>query len=475
MEAYTVARVVLLSDGDIHIAYQNRQTFYCTPRALLLLLSEPLQFIEQGRSFLDTSTYLLNKNLDLVDKIQGLTLLSVYSDKRIVCEFSELFKLMYSPYILSSSEADQKMHLSFEMLQSLPRDDKQDLIRLFMAYTQSVFANGQKKKRHLDIDAETKSKIVSEIINTSINGTVKQEENGGDIAPVMEVLNKKANLRERIIDIDAEFEQVEIIDMIEKATNDYEVTETDIAVSPSDDSYISIEEFAKIHGVKVQTVKEWIKKGKIKSVHYDKCKQYWIDANEKVVDLRANRKLEERNDGTGRKYVRLQGNSYTDLQKYIKERGLVTSAVRIFIRSLDEIKYYEKRHYHEVKWETGSALIIDINPDYYSKTEGKTNREIIASGGAPVVPQNEGYRFHLHHIGQKPESPFAIIPEHDHNGTEYYSIFHQGKASKENLHDKSYEEQKKLFWETYIKYYDQYGSFQKIPYLNSKHKRKQVQ
>lgn len=260
MEAYTVARVVLLPDGDIHIAYQNRQTFYCTPRALLLLLSDPLQFAEQGRSFLDTSTYLLNKNLDLIDKIQGLTLLTVYSDKRIVCEFSELFKLMYSPYILSSSEADQKMNLSFEMLQSLPRDDKQDLIRLFMAYTQSVFANGQKKKRHLDIDAETKSKIVTEIISTSINGTVKREENGDDIAPVMEILNKKANLRERIIDIDAEFEQVEIIDMIEKATNDYEVTETDIAVSPSDDSYISIEEFAKIHGVKVQTVKEWIKK-----------------------------------------------------------------------------------------------------------------------------------------------------------------------------------------------------------------------
>ena len=471
METYTIARVVLLPDGDIHIAYHNRQTYYCTPRALLLLISDPFEFIERGKDFLDISTFLLNKNQDPVDKVQGLTLLTVYSDKHFVCEFIELFKLMYSPYILSSSEVDRNMNMSFEDLQSFPRDDKQDLIRLYMAYTQSAFISGQRKKSRVDISTETQSKIVSEIINTSIKATVKRAEEDGDIAPVMKILNKKANVQEKVVDEAADFEQTEIMTMVEEIKDEI-VTEDKKAKNRSTAGHITLEEYALKHNAKIQTVKEWGKKGKITSLYRDENKQYWIDPNETPVDFRANRTVAVRNDGTGRKCVRLQGNSYTDLQKYIEERGLVTSAVRPFIRSYEEVKYYENHNYHEVKWETGSALIIDINPDYYCKIEGKTNREIIAAGGSPVVPQNEGYKYHLHHIGQKAESPLAIIPEYDHNSTALYSAFHRGKASSEDLHDKNYEEQKDNFWKVYIKYYDQYGSYVKIPFLNPKRKRK---
>lgn len=476
MEPYTIARVILLPDGDIHIAYHNRQTYYCTPRSLLLLLSEPLQFVDQGRDFLDISTYIVNKKNDLVEKIQGLTLLTVYSDKHFVCEFTELFKLMYTPYILSSAKSNQNMRLTFETLQSFTRDDKQDLILLYMVFTQSTLNGAQKKKRKIDISAEAQSKIVSEIINTTLKSKVKRAENEGDVSTVMDILNEKTNISERMPQMDENLEETESLDLIEKdnaVSNDTALVAGNGAASPQD-TFITLEEFARKHNVKERTVKEWINKGKVKSAHCDKNRKYWIDPNEPVIDLRANRKVEERKDGTGRKSIRIKGDSYADVQKYIEERGLVTSAVRPYIRIYKEMKYYEQHYYHEVKWETGSALIIDINPDYYCKTEGKTNREIIASGGSPVVPGNEGYRYHLHHIGQKPESPFAIIPEYDHNSTELYSIFHQGKASKEDLHDKNYEEQKRLFWKTYIKYYDQCGSFFKISYLNPKSKRKQV-
>lgn len=476
MEPYTIARIILLPDGDIHIAYHNRQTYYCTPRALLLLLCEPLQFPEQGKNFLDISTYVVNKKLEVVEKVQGLTLLTVYSDKHFACEFTELFRLMYSPYILSSSEVDQHMNLSFETLQAFPRDDKQDLIRLYMAYTQSAFSGGQKRRQKVDVSAETQSKIVSEIISTVLNATVKRVENDGDVAPVMEILNKKANIPERILQMDKDFEQTKILDLIEKdnaGSDDKTLADSTTDASPKD-TFITLEEFAIKHNVKERTVKEWIYRGKIKSAHCDENKRYWLDSNEPVIDRRANRKVAERNDGTGRKSVHLKGTTYADVQKYIEERGLVTSAVRPFIRVYEEIKYYENHYYHEVQWEIGSALIIDINPDYYSKSEGKTNREIIASGGSPVVPGNEGYRYHLHHIGQKPGSPFAIIPEYDHNSAELYSIFHQGKASKEDLHDKNFEEQKRIFWKTYIDEYDRSGSYARIQYLNPKHKRKQV-
>ena len=474
MEPYTIARVILLPDGDIHIAYHNRQTYYCTPKSLLLLLSEPLQFVNQGRDFLDISTYIVNKKNDLVEKVQGLTLLTVYSDKHFACEFTELFKLMYSPYILSSAKSNQYMRLTLEKLQSFTCDDKQNLILLYMVYTQSTLNSGQKKKQKVEISAETQSKIVSEIIGTTLKGTVKPVENKDDIVPIMEILNQKINSQGKNVNIYDNYEQDDIATVAENNSSNREAVETQVVDLLCSDTHITLEEFAKIHSVKPMTVKEWIKKQKIKSVYLDKNKQYWIESNESVKDFRANRKVEERKDGTGRKSIHIQGNSYADVQKYIKERGLVTSAVRPFIRIYEEMKYYEKHYYHEVKWETGSALIIDINPDYYCKTEGKTNREIIASGGSPVVPGNEGYRYHLHHIGQKPESPFAIIPEYDHNSPELYSIFHQGKASKEDLHNKNYEEQKHTFWKTYIEEYDRSGSYSRIQYLNPKHKRKLV-
>lgn len=306
---------------------------------------------------------------------------------------------------------------------------------------------------------------------------MKRVENDGDISPVMEILNKKAKIQISIFDTDNDCQETEATDLAQEGGNisgDVILKEESINPASSKETFITLEEFAARHNVKPRAVKEWINKEKIKSVRRDENNQYWVKSDERVMDFRANRTVEERKDGTGRKSIHLRGATYADLQKYIEERGLVTSAVRPFIRVYEEIKYYENHYYHEVQWETGSALIIDINPDYYSKTEGKTNREIIASGGSPVVPGNEGYRFHLHHIGQKPESPFAIIPEYDHNCAELYSVFHQGKVSKVDLHDKCYEEQKRLFWKTYIKYYDQCGSFVKIPYLNPKKKRKQV-
>ena len=456
MEPYTIARVILLPEGDIHIAYHTRQTYYCTTRALLLLLSDPFCFIDKGGEFLHTSSYLLNRKQEPVDEIQGLTLLTVYSDKRIVCDFTELFRLLYSPYILSSSEVDQNMNITWEQLQSFSHDEKQALIHLFMTYTRSEIVSGHKRKRNLDISAETQSKIMSEIINTSTKSFISRQDMPSLVLPSIEWLESKVKSSE-----------------CDLTTHNVDICETETTTSETPRELVTLQEFARICDVKVATVRYWKRKNKIKSAVQNEFGVWMVDPNEEIVDGRAGRKSKTIEDGSGRKCIRLKGKDYQSVQLYIQERHLVTDAVRPFIRTYEEAKYYELNNYHEVKWETGSAMIIDIDPNYYCKALGKTNRQIIASGGSPVVPNADQFKFHLHHIGQKKDSPLAIIPEYDHNDEKLYSAFHIGKASKENLHDNEFEKQKRKFWNTYIYHYDQCVFFKKIPFLNSRHKRKE--
>ena len=449
MENYIIARVILMPEGDIHIAYSNRQAYYCTPKALLLLLSDPLNFLEKGALFLTASTYILNKRSEPLEEIQGLTLLSVYSDKRLVCEFPELFQLLYSPYITAQKMASENLFLNISDLIDEEIDEKKAMLHLYMAYTQSSTKNSRRRRNSLGISAEAHSKIVSEIINTTTKHVVNPAKTKANFSLVVEAMKQEAATKEN--------EEIEAELVEEQEANGSEL--------------VTFQEFADLKGVLVGTVYKWKEKEKLTTAIKDEKRGWLVDRNEVVVDRRPGKTIAPLKDGSGRKFIQLKGRDYKSVQLYIEERNLVTELVRPYVRTYEEAKYYEKHYYHEVKWECGSAMIIDINPDYFSEADGKTNRQLIADGESPVVPGSEQYKFHLHHIGQKKDSPLAIIPGYDHNDEKLYSIFHPGKTAKEDLHGKEFEKQKREFWATYMQKIDEYGGFKKIPYLNPKHKR----
>ena len=459
MATHLLARVVLMPKGDIHIAYQNRQTYYCTPRALMLLLSDPFCFLDKGGSFLTTSSILINNKQESLDKIQGLTLLAVYSDKRIVCEFTDLFKPLYSPYFLKSAIADKYMTIEPSSIKDTPVDPKQALLFLFMEYTQSKFAKTPKGKRNFEITQETQTRIMGEILNTSAKFDSARKENCDARFPI------------ELLDADNDSDASPNTDEHAEdnlSTNNKEGVDECLGM-------VTFEEFARLKKVKLETVYGWKWRGKLQTACKGENGLWMIDPNEVISDKRAGRKVEKMSDGSNRKVVRLKGSNYKDVQLYIRERGLVSDNIRRYIRTYDEAKYYEKHNYHEVHWDISNAMIIDINPDYFCKAEGKTNRQLIADDQAPVVPGSEQYKFHLHHIGQKKDSPLAIIPGYDHNDKKFYSIFHSGKSTNEDLHDGEFEKLKIAFWKAYIEQYDKYGSYSKIPFINSKHKRKERQ
>ena len=73
------------------------------------------------------------------------------------------------------------------------------------------------------------------------------------------------------------------------------------------------------------------------------------------------------------------------------------------------------------------------------------------AGKAPHIPDRnkDEYIYHIHHVGQHATSPFAIIPEYDHNGIGLSSVFHQG-SSNSDLHGPEFELMKRTFWKNYV-------------------------
>ena len=193
-----------------------------------------------------------------------------------------------------------------------------------------------------------------------------------------------------------------------------------------------------------------------------------------IEDRRKGRKMSSRSDMGMAPYMsdpKKEEYTYEELQRYIADNEGVSAHVRKFIKTFDEIKYYRTRSYKEVQVNEIDALILDINPEYYCKRLGKTNRELIADGDAPIVADDDVNRsdndtwfevWEVHHIGQREDSPFAIIPTTDHR-IKLSKTFHVDPTVDQNLHGPNFDKQKKIFWKGYMELYDTYGGVSQIP------------
>ena len=243
-------------------------------------------------------------------------------------------------------------------------------------------------------------------------------------------------------------------------------------------NFVPVKEYAALHNITVTCAHTWVKNKKMEGHYAKKANQrLYIDKDFIPLDKRTLRK-DRTKENPSCKFIPSEDN-FIAVQKKMENANFVSSVIRKHIRVYKEHEYYRKHFYHEVVFDR-HALIVDVNPEYFIEVLGKTNRELMQAGNAPVVvaEMDDGNwtaknlpRYNLHHIGQEKGSPFAIIPESDHNSKKYYSIFHPGPVS-ENLHSPVFEQQRSKFWKDYIRYYDEYGGYNKIPFLNHKTSKK---
>lgn len=70
------------------------------------------------------------------------------------------------------------------------------------------------------------------------------------------------------------------------------------------------------------------------------------------------------------------------------------------------------------------ALVQDIDLDYVDDATGLTNRQLMQKGNAPI-DSGTGKAFELHHIGQKKDSPLAILNQDQHRGKGNFTKLHE--------------------------------------------------
>lgn len=424
MTKQLISRVIMLPDGSAHIALRDRQTIQCTSKSLSELLSDPHQFIDEGQYKYTSSKELINPQNFALENIQGLTLLKIYSDAEIVCVFPKLFQALFVSFNNDSAQPIDLKGIATDMELS---DEKHFLMKFFFEFTNEPRSQ-LTVQRKLGVAIDVQNEIMMETFNTIFSS----------VAP-------------------------EVVADPQPTTDDA----IPLFSSPaSKDSYVSPQEYAKMHSVSVNAVYRWHKNGLLRGVIMENGRLRINKNCPRPEDNRKGRALPKGQERGLLKYI-TDGNTYEGLQKYIFENEIVSPELAPFIRTIEELRYYMKHHYHEVLWNGRRALIIDVNPDYFCKSLNLTNRELMQQGKAPRVPKNEDDEYQIHHIGQKNRSPFAIIPKSDHISN--FKIFHSGEG--EGIDRDNFELQKVAFWQKYLIEYDKTGIFQDIPYTNLKRKK----
>lgn len=96
------------------------------------------------------------------------------------------------------------------------------------------------------------------------------------------------------------------------------------------------------------------------------------------------------------------------------------------------------------------ALIRKIDLNYVDDVTGKTNLQLMQAGYAPIDPT--GHRYELHHIGQKNDSPLAILTKEEHRGKGNVTIWNTLTDGFDNPSSQSgWSTIKRHFWKDYAK------------------------
>ncbi len=456
MESNIFARVYLTCNGSIYIAFSSRKIIVCSFRSLSSLISNPFA-LHKGMmgEFKDVSKSENPHHLS-IDKIPGLSLIFIGNDSSMHCEYPIIMQAMFASSLPSKQNEPLRLHLPSDS--SAIEDEKCFFLRAFYAII-DAFSGIPRFKNKAPTSEEFRQRFFDETLRAF--GLATENKQAAALSNSSEPM----------------LPSVTVMPPADELLPNGQVFEEfpegkDFLNIPS--NYVSTPDFAELHNVSTGTVHGWIHKGKIPCEKYMKLPNghFYIDASaERPIDGRSTRYADAKEKEPRRPKYSRKNASYEDTQRRIQDDNIVSDAIRPYITDFREAQYYRKHAHHEVVINGKPALIVDIFPEYYCESLGKTNRELILEGKAPVVPDSGEQRYHLHHIGQQKKSPLAIIPEADHNSESLYSAFHSNSNCEPGIHGKEFEAEKKAFWLSYLKLYDAHGKdFKKIPYNNKRNR-----
>ena len=146
------------------------------------------------------------------------------------------------------------------------------------------------------------------------------------------------------------------------------------------------------------------------------------------------------------------GLALEDMAAVCEATNYPLSAVKLFRTTEEANIYYDKAKLMATTVNGKTALIRDIDLTCESEVAGETvtNLERMKEGYAAIDPLT-GEAYELHHIGQKVDSPLAVLTQEEHRSKHNYEILHDSKiADGEGVHslvnNNEWAAQRQEFW-----------------------------
>lgn len=134
--------------------------------------------------------------------------------------------------------------------------------------------------------------------------------------------------------------------------------------------------------------------------------------------------------------------------KIQKDSKLPLELIKSF-HSIEEYNVYKDSSLQLMKVNGKNALVQSIDWDFVGDLEdGRTNAQRVLDGLAPLDKTGKSYE--LHHIGQKENSPLAILTSNEHKKN--YKVLHKntGQEESEIIRNK-FQKEKRDFWRNLLK------------------------
>ena len=133
-----------------------------------------------------------------------------------------------------------------------------------------------------------------------------------------------------------------------------------------------------------------------------------------------------------------------------QESGLPLDFIKNF-HSMEEYQVYRNAGLEGQKVDGQWAYVRDIDWDFLD-SEGRTNAQRVREGLSPLDPFGESYE--LHHIGQRTDSPLAILTSREHE--ENFSALHTNTGQSEGeqpSQGSEWTQQRRDFWKALLDLY----------------------
>lgn len=144
------------------------------------------------------------------------------------------------------------------------------------------------------------------------------------------------------------------------------------------------------------------------------------------------------------------GLSSAEAAQIQQETGLPLEFIKNF-HSMAEYQVYRNANLESKKVNGQWAFVRDIDWDFLDE-EGRTNAQRVQEGLSPLDPEGESYE--LHHIGQRTDSPLAILTSREHE--ENFAALHANTGETEGeqpSQGSDWTQQRRNFWKALLEMY----------------------